>query len=230
MSLVLTEGAHVQFYNCCFTHSTVQNADSLVFVDIAGPGVVDFSAVCFDAVESSSIQSSGGATVNYPGSSFEGCQCFIFDSSYSEEPGPASDSDSSDPFTSSGGSDPESSASSHTDTDVTVDPAPEGGGGAKVNAGLVAGIVVAVLVIIAIIVVVIVLLLIRRREKNTGDSQGGDQEFTEETITTVSEHTAQDDTGEWSQTTEDNPLFATENFDDDSPFTNAFEEDGFFQE
>lgn len=97
------------------------------------------------------------------------------------------------------------------------------------NAGLIAGVVISILVIIAILIVV-VLLLIRRREKNTNPSEGHDQEFTEETITTISENTTVQDTGEWSQTTEDNPLFATENDDDDSPFKNAFEEDGFFND
>ena len=218
MSFVLAE-SQVQFYNCCFTHSAVQHADSLVFVDISGPGVVDFSAVCFDAVASSSIRTNGEATVNCPESSFESCQCFVVHSSDSEGSASDSDLDSSEPWTS--GSPPQTTSS---DTDPE-----EGGGKGNVKAGLIAGVVIVILVIIVIIIVVI-LLLIRRREKNTNPSEGHDQEFTEETITTISENTAAQDTGEWSQTTEDNPVFATENYDDDSPFTNAFEESGFFND
>ena len=83
------------------------------------------------------------------------------------------------------------------------------------------------IVVIAILILV-VLLLLRRKSKDTGDAGAGVEEFTEETITTLTDEKTGDD-GEWSNTTEDNPLFATENYEDD-PFTNAFEEVGFFRE
>ena len=81
---------------------------------------------------------------------------------------------------------------------------------------------------IILILVVVILLIRRKKSERSDEGDTNDQEFAEETITTLnSEHTAEHG---WSQTTEDNPLFSTENFDDgDNPFTNAFEETGFFQ-
>lgn len=48
----------------------------------------------------------------------------------------------------------------------------------------------------------------------------------EETITDVAQTKGPVAESEWSQTTEDNPLFAAESWDNESLFANAFEEAG----
>ena len=91
-----------------------------------------------------------------------------------------------------------------------------------------------VIVVIAIVVVVVVLLLRRRKTQYSDEGVTNDTEFTEETVSTITadEPGQSQVLGEWSQTTEDNPLFSTQNDadDNDNPFTNAFEEGGFFNE
>ena len=224
LTLTSDEGSQLQFYNCCFTHPEEVSAkgDVPLFLSMNIAGSVVFSSVCFDASREDSIKVSGSGAFECPDSSFgEGCECWVLPS---PEPQPSasmtSASDTSEEEPSS-----ESGSSSSTTSTATEDPA--AGSRGKVNAGLIAGIVVALLVIIVIIILVI-LLLLRKRSKDTGEGGAGVEEFTEETITTLTDERTGDD-GEWSQTTEDNPLFATENFDDDA-FTNAFEESGLFQE
>ena len=78
-------------------------------------------------------------------------------------------------------------------------------------------------------------MLLRRRIYRDSDRSGnGPEEFTEETISTITDNTEDGNVGEvnggeWAQT-QDNPLFASENFgdDDDDAFNDAFEETGFF--
>ena len=111
----------------------------------------------------------------------------------------------------------------------TSDPDSQSSSGGRANAGLIAGIVVAVVVVIVIIVLVIILLLRRKRGPNSDDGLGTDEEFTEETITSVSHDTDHHTLGtEWTHTTEDTAIFQGEaSDDDDDPFSNAFEETEF---
>ena len=95
---------------------------------------------------------------------------------------------------------------------------------------MIAGVVIAVIVVIVVIILLIVLLPRCKRFKSSSNEGSTNEEFTEETITTLTEHATEDNAEEWHQT-QDNPLFASENFDgddDDDAFANAFEEQGFF--
>ena len=222
LTLSSDEGSQLQFYNCCFTHPDEVSAkgDVPLFLSMNIAGTVVFSSVCFDASREDSIKVYGSGVFECPDSSFgEGCECWALPSA---EPQPSQSTS-----TASETEEPSSSQSSTaTSAPVTEDPA--SGSGGRTNAGLIAGVVVALIVIIVIIILV-VLLLLRKRSRDTGEGGAAAEEFTEETITTLTDENTTGDNGEWSQTTEDNPLFATENFDDDA-FTNAFEEDGFFGE
>ena len=216
LSITGSEGSKIEFYNCCFRHGddVAVMEDVPMFMSVSNQGTVVMTSVCFDATKEESIKLSGSVVFECPDSSFGGgCECWVQASTvYSDSEKPISTT-----------TDTESSST----TFVTDDP--EAGSGGSSSAGLIAGVVVAVIVVIVIIIVVI-LLLLRRKSRTTGEEANGDQEFTEETITTLSDaQTTGGDMGEWSHTTEDNPLFASENFDDGNGFDDAFEEGGFFE-
>ena len=73
--------------------------------------------------------------------------------------------------------------------------------------------------------------MLRRKRYLTSGEGGDNEEFTEETVTSFSEHQTEH-AADWGAVTEDNPLFATERFEehDGDAFESAFEESGFFQE
>ena len=224
LALLVRDEANIQFFNCCFTKSQeFTEANRPLYLTLSGAGTVTFQFVCFDAESQEAAMSVQGPQVNLIESSFGDCECWELAGSEtpSGETAVISDSETDPAFS--------SSETRHTDyseetSAETGELDPESGGGGAANAGLIAGVVVAIIVLVVVIVVVILLLLRRRRQT----SDGGDhpEEFTEETITTL---TANEDTNEgevWNQGTQDNPLFASENFDndDDDDFANAFEE------
>ena len=182
----------------CCFTHTGESAASPIFMKLSNQGSVSFSVVCFDADKQSSLLISGNE-IEYDGNP---------DDFFA---GRCGCWDMSGPTTTQQTEDPEA-----------------GGAGGKSNAGLIAGVVIAVIVIIVIVVLVILLLLRRRKRVNTDDEVNGNEEFTEETITTAHDEQPAQTMGEWSQTTEDNPLFTTETPANDNPFSNAFEEGGFF--
>lgn len=227
LALRVRDEANIQFFNCCFTKSQ-EFADTSrpLYLSLSGAGTVTFQYVCFDAESQEAAMSVQGPQVKLIESSFGDCECWELAGSETPSGETVVISDSE--------TDPALSSSETLPTDYSETSAetgeldPESGGGGAANAGLIAGVVVAIIVLVVVIVVVILLLLRRRRQT----SGGGDhpEEFTEETITTL---TANEDTNEgevWSQGTQDNPLFASENFDnddDDDDFANAFEEQFF---
>lgn len=217
--------AQIEFYNCCFTHSQDLGSAYITINNIAGK--VIFSDVCFDVEESQAIKYLGGKdNVEFSGGNREGffvdCQCW--------EPvdtaGPPTEEGSSSVMTEESETTPPESESSGTD-----EPGPDSGTGNKSNAGLIAGVVIGIIVIIVIVVVVILLLLRRRRtEEEEDEGVTAEQEFTEETVTTATQGMPVAG-GEWSQTTEDNPVFLNDGVDEtEGPFHNMFEEDGLFTE
>ena len=225
ISLTCADGAEVEFYNCCFTKHQTFTANYPLYVDVIGPGAsVVFSAVCFDADSQDSAVRNDGAVVRFVDSSFGDCVCWELASSDT-----LSLSESSEELTSTGEvetSESEAVPSSSAMSTVTEEPGPDAGSGKSVNAGLIAGVVIALILIIVIIVIVIIILIRRRGRQNTHEEGDVDEEFTEETVATLSTKETEDN---WNNVTEDNPVFSTENFEDeDNAFANAFEEQGFF--
>lgn len=230
IDLTCDSGAQIDFYNCCFVHD--DGIESPKYMSINTAGAVSFSSVCFSKVDSSAVTVTGEGQVSYEGNKpayFGDCECWIefVDSSEPDEPSQSPEIDPPespevDPSDSTSDSEQEGSTSATEETD------PGWGGGAgdtPNNAGLIAGVIVGVLVIIAIIVVVVILLL--RRKKDKSDSEDDDTnntEFTEETIATTVTFPEVDGQREWSQTTEESPLFTETIQDGESPFTDSFEE------
>ena len=226
MSLSCDDGTSIEFYNCCFTKSQSFQDDYPLYLDISGAGAsVVFSAVCFDAESQDLAVRNDGATVQYLGSSFGDCQCWEL--AYSESPSvPSSEVVTTSAQTESS----ESSFTSSSFVPGTTDHPDSGSESGNASTGLIVGIVVALVVILIIIVIIIILLLRRKGQKDTEEEVQAAEEFTEETITTLGDQQTTDDLGDWKGSTEDNPLFATENFDNDDVFGNSFEEQGFFKD
>lgn len=214
----------IEFYNCCFTHGTGQVPSPMIALE--GQGIVTIAYCCFDMDRSSAMHfDESSFQIKYIGGTesdfFGDCECWI--------PPVVSESDLSPAFETSEEHEESNPSDSYWSSSDTGSEAPEGGGGGGINSGLVAGITVAVLVLIIIIIVVVILLIRRKKYQTSGNEGEGDQEFTEETITTMTDQPTEEH-GEWGQT-QDNPLFASENFEDDGDaFSNAFEETGFFSE
>ena len=240
MELTCGENAEIQFYNCCFTRQGEVPAPQTHYLTLTVQGSVKFSTVCFYGSDQSTAISviAGHDKVSYegnPDSYFGECSCW---GNVDPEPEPTSVvTDPDEPSSSSSSQESESTPSEPAEstttevTSATENPDEGSGGGGKSNAGMIAGVVIAVLIIIAVIVVVILLLLRRRNGNNqqSDDAISGQEELAEETVHTSTEgHTP--GFGEWSQTSEDNALFTTETYADESPFTNAFEEHQLFGE
>lgn len=223
----------VEFYRCCFVHTFAKETHVPIFLSLTGTGTVRYSSVCFDASEAESVRTDQSVTVVYePGHEyFVDCEC-------REVPDPFSSALSSSDETIPTDTEPEetilmtvfsetvaSESEMMADTQETNDT--ESGGG-KAKAGMIAGIVIPVIVVI-IVVVLLILLLPRCKKFKSSDEGSVHEESTEETITSVSDHTATENTEDW-HGTQDNPLFASENFgdEDDGAFSNAFEEQGDF--
>ena len=206
IDLRLENSTSMDFYNCCFVHSGEAQPGVPLFFAIQGDGSVVFTASCFDSDKESSISSDG--RVEYVDTDFGECFCGI--------PPPPSEVPSS--------SEAESTPfESSTPIEPTRTSGEESGSGAK-NAGIIAGVVVVVLVIIIVIVVLLIILLRRKKTEVTEEEHGGD-EFTEETVSTLTEEQSHDN-AEWTQT-QDNPLFASANYGEEDAFESAFEETGF---
>lgn len=248
IDLVCGEGAEVDFYNCCFVHTGDVASGASTFLTVSNNGIVKFSVVCFDTDMDSALTVFGNE-ITYDGDPkdffFGHCYCWgmtdwtiypdpesssVEPSEVPPEPSsssglPPEPSSSSglppEPSSSSSGLPPEPSSSGVAPTE---DPDPESGSGGKSNAGLVAGLVVMFIVIIAVVVVVVIFLLRRRRGSAPSDEGvTGAQEFAEETVSTTANET-HGGLAEWSQTSEDNPVFMAESYDEGNPFANAFEE------
>lgn len=113
------------------------------------------------------------------------------------------------------------------ETSAPIEPTPTSGDGSGTGSskvGIIAGVVVAVLILIIVIVILLIILWRRRKDEMTEGEAAAD-EFTEETMTTLTDEQSNENAGDWSQT-QDNPLFASENFDDDDDFAANFEETG----
>ena len=228
LELICAAGAEIDFYNCCFVHSgDIRDDSPPLFLTLTSDGTVKLSLVCFDTEKDSALSVSGN-DITYDGNPrdffFGYCYCWGM-SEYTLYPDPESPSLSETQSSEESFSVPPATTSdeSTTTTVPTTDEDPASGSGGKANAGLIAGVVIAVIVII-VIVIVVVLLLLRRRgtQVQSEEADGGDQELAEETVSTANATNPM--LGEWSQTSEDNPIFTTETYADDNPFTNAFEE------
>lgn len=231
IDLTCDSGAQIDFYNCCFVHD--DGIESPKYMSINTAGAVSFSSVCFSKVDSSAVTVTGEGQVSYEGNKpayFGDCECWIefVDSSEPEEPSQSPEVDPPEsPEVPPSDSPSDSEQEGFTSATEQTDPGWGGGAGdTPNNAGLIAGVIVGVLVIIAIIVVVVILLL--RRKKDKSDSEDDDTnntEFTEETVATTVTFPSVDGQREWSQTTEESPLFTETIQDGESPFTDSFEED-----
>lgn len=233
ISLSSPADTEIQFYNCCFSSANEAISDTVYLGLTNVQGMVNLSTVCFKGATQSSAFQGGLDHVIFDGelADFFGDNCVCWTGSVttevpSEIPPSISDPDTEEPQTelpTKGPTETEPTQETH-DTDD-----PESGSGGSANGGLIAGVVIAVLVIIAVVVVLVILFLRRRKRGQSDEEVTGNEEFQEETVTTVqADHPTQG--FEWSQTSEDNPLFTTEGGDTESPFANAFEEGGFFGE
>ena len=223
--IVLASNSQLQFYNCCFARSPETSVP--VYLSLSGTGSVSFSSVCFDG-ERSSVQASNEVSVKFDRNpdEFFGEQCICWAIVTASEELTVTDVPESVTATETSSE----AEPSITESSASVGPEPDpgdSGSGSKVNGGLIAGVVIGIIIVIVVVILVVLLLLRRRKAQQSEGEATGDQEFTEETITTVAETKAPVEGSEWSQTTEDNPLFTAESWDNESPFANAFEEAGF---
>ena len=227
LALSCSAGSEINFYNCCFVHSgDIRPESPPLFLELNNDGTVKLSLVCFDTEKDSALSISGN-DITYDGNPkdffFGYCYCWGM-SEYTLYPDPESPSLSETQSSEeSSGVPPGTTSDESTTTTVPTTDEEASGSGGKANAGLIAGVVIAVIVII-VIVIVVVLLLLRRRgtQVQSEEADGGDQELAEETVSTANATNPM--MGEWAQTSEDNPIFTTESYADDNPFTNAFEE------
>ena len=231
ISLTSPADTEIQFYNCCFSNTNEEMSETVYLGLINVQGTVNLCTVCFKGTTQSSAFQGGLDHVIFDGepADFFGDNCVCWTGSVtteipSEIPPSSSDPDTEEPpseLPTKGPTETEPTQETH-DTDD-----PESGSGGSANGGLIAGVVIAVLVIIAVVVVLVILFLRRRKRGQSDEEVTGNEEFQEETVTTVQ---ADNPTQgfEWSQTSEDNPLFTTEGDDAESPFANAFEEGGAF--
>ena len=213
--------AELEFYNCCFTQPsfTLTPETYPYFLVLSGEGKVKFTGACFECPQEAAFTKEGSVEVDCPAYSFETCECWVIPS-FTDEPS------QTDPQSSQVG--PETTSDSESSSPVSPTTEDQGSGtGGKSNAGLIAGVTIAIIIIIVVIVIIVILLLRRRGQENSEEGVNSDEEFTEETIRTVTQEKAVPaPSGGWSQTTEDNPIFGTESVDNSTnPFANAFEED-----
>ena len=219
--------ASLSIYNCCFVDPGIQEIyTAALFLTLAGSGTLKLSVVCFNAAQDKAIHQEQGSTVTVqydtrPEDIFgDGCVCWV-PPSIPEETS-ISQSDPSTPTQTSTNTDnPSFTPTSGTEEDPDD---PESGSGGKANAGLIAGVTVAVIIIIIVVVVIVILILRSRRSNDSAEPESSSDELTEETITTFA-NKKPDFAEDWTNATEDNPIFGVDSVDQGN-FTDQFEEEG----
>ena len=209
LDITCEEGAQLEFFNCCFTHGT-QEQTGPQFMKLVVHGSAVLSYLCFDTDKDTAMSVTGNGKVDYQHTLFQDCVCW-------DVPPPSSET-TAEPT----GTNTPTDLPTYTTTEDTGDGQASGS-----NTGLIVGLVVGLLLLIAIVIIIVLVILCRKSRSSTGQDNGN-EEFTEETITTLGDEQTNDG-GDWGHT-QDNPLFASENYQtgDDDAYANAFEEQGFF--
>ena len=226
LSLQFINDASLSIYNCCFVNPGISHShETSLFLTLDGRGTLKLSVVCFNAAQSSSILHKEGSAVKVqydttPEDIFsDGCVCWVPPSIPEETSSSQLDPSTPTPETSTNTHNPDQSFTP-TGTEEGPDD-PDSGSGGKANAGLIAGVTIAVIIII--IVVIVILILRPRRSQDSAEPESSSDELTEENITTFAKKP--DIAEDWTNVTEDNPIFGADSVDQGN-FTDQFEEEG----